>query len=62
MNLLNKLIALLLLIGFYAPTYAAVDGVELITCSVYSDDEKEGEKKGEKEEEEEEEEEEPDCE
>jgi hypothetical protein len=60
MNLLNKLIALLLLIGFYAPTYAAVDGVELITCSVYSDDEKEGEKKGEKEEEEEEEE--PDCE
>ncbi len=59
MNLLNKLIALLLLIGFYAPTYAAVDGVELITCSVYSDDEKEGEKKGEKEEEEEEEE--PDC-
>ena len=56
MNLLNKLIALLLLIGFYAPTYAAVDGVELITCSVYSDDEKEGEKKGEKEEEEE-----PDC-
>lgn len=57
MNLLNKLIALLLLIGFYAPTYAAVDGVELITCSVYSDDEKEGEKKGDKEEEEE-----PDCE
>jgi hypothetical protein len=61
MNLLIKLIALLLLIGFYAPTYAAVDGVELITCSVYSDDEKEGEKKGGKEEEEEEEEE-PDCE
>ena len=58
MNLLNKLIALLLLIGFYAPSYAAVDGIELITCCVYSDDEKEGEKKDEKEEEEEE----PDCE
>jgi hypothetical protein len=57
MNLLNKLIALLLLIGFYAPSYAAVDGIELITCCVYSDDEKEGEKKDEKEEEEEE----PDC-
>lgn len=55
MNLLNKLIALLLLIGFYAPSYAAVDGIELITCCVYSDDEKEGEKKDEKEEEE------PDC-
>lgn len=55
MNLLYKLIALLLLIGFYAPSYAAVDGSELITCCVYSDDEKEGEKKDEKEEEE------PDC-
>ncbi len=51
MNLLKKVIALLLLVGFYAPSYAAVDGVELITCSVYSDDVKEGEK----------EEEEPDC-
>jgi hypothetical protein len=60
MNLLNKLIALLLLIGFYAPSYAAVDGIELITCCVYSDDEKEGEKKDEKEDEKEEEE--PDCE
>ena len=55
MNLLNKLIVLLLLIGCYAPSYAAVDGIELITCCVYSDDEKEGEKKDEKEEEE------PDC-
>ena len=62
MNLLNKLIALLLLFGFYAPSYAAVDGVELITCSVHSDNEKEGEKKdGKKGEKEEEEEEEPDC-
>ena len=46
MNLLNKLIALLLLAGCCLPSYASVDGVELITCSVYSDDEKEGEKKG----------------
>lgn len=65
MNLLNKLIVLLLLVGFYTPSYAAVDDVDLITCSVYSDDEKEGEKKGEKEGgkggKEEEEEEEPDC-
>jgi len=59
MNLLIKLIALLLLVGFYTPSYAAVDGIELTTCGVYSSDEKEGEKKEEKEEEEEEE---PDCE
>ena len=49
--------ALLLLAGFYLPSYASVDDVELITCSVYSDDEKGGEKKGGKEGEEE-----PDCE
>ncbi len=55
MNLFNKLITLLLLAGFYLPSYAAVDEVELISCGVYSDGEKEGEK-------EEEEEEEPDCE
>ena len=57
MNLLNKLIALLLLAGIYAPSYAAVDGVELLNCSVYSDDKKEGEKKDGKKDEEE-----PDCE
>ena len=64
MNLLNKLIVLLLLIGFYAPSYAAVDGIELITCCVYSDDEKEGEKEDETKDEKkgETEEEEPDCE
>lgn len=57
MNLLNKLMALLLLIGLYAPSYAAVNDVDLMTCSVYSDDKKEGDKKeGEREEEE------PDCE
>ena len=60
MNLLSKLIALLLLVSFYTPTYAPVDGVELTTCGIYSDDEKEGEKKDKEEDEEEEEE--PDCE
>ncbi len=60
MNLLNKLIALLLLIGLYAPSYAAVNDVDLVTCSVYSDDKKEGDKKGGKEGGKEEEE--PDCE
>ena len=62
MNLLNKLIALLLLAGFYLPSYASVDDVELITCSVYSDDKKEGEKEGEKEGKKKGGEEEPDCE
>ena len=60
MNLINKLIALLLLIGLYAPSYAAVNDVDLVTCSVYSDDKKEGDKKGGKEGGKEEEE--PDCE
>ena len=60
MNLLNKLIAFLLLVGFYAPSYAAVDDIDLIACSVYSNDEKEGEKKDGKEGGKEEEE--PDCE
>ncbi len=59
MNLLNKLIVLLLVIGFYTPSFAAVDDIELISCSVFSDDGKEGDKKegGTKEGEEE-----PDCE
>ena len=60
MNLLNKLLALLLLFGFYVPSYAAVNDVELASCGVYSDSEKEGEKKDGKEGGEEEEE--PDCE
>jgi hypothetical protein len=60
MNLLSKLIALLLLVGFYLPSYAAVDGTELTSSCVYSEGEKEGEKKDKKEGEEEEEE--PDCE
>jgi hypothetical protein len=59
MNLLNKLIVLLLMTGLYAPSFAAVDDVELISCSVYSDSEKNGDKKDDKKTEEEEE---PDCE
>ena len=61
MSLLKKLVFLLLLTGFYSPSFAAVDGVDLGSCSVFSegdkkeDDKKEGDKK-------EEEEEEPDCE
>ena len=56
MSLLKKLVFLLLLTGFYSPSFAAVDGVDLGSCSVFSEgDKKEGDKK-------EEEEEEPDCE
>ena len=33
MDLLKKLIALLLLVGFYLPSYASVDEVEPVTCS-----------------------------
>ena len=55
MSLLNKIVFLLLLAGFFSPSFAAVDSFDLGSCSVYSegDDKKEGEK---------EEEEEPDCE
>jgi len=57
MNLFNKLIVLLLLSGFCLPAFAAVDGVDLISCGVYSEkgDKKEGDKKKDGEEE-------PDCE
>lgn len=55
MNLLSKLLLLLLFTGFYTPAFAAVDGVDLASCSVVSDDEKQGDKKTEEEEE-------PDCE
>jgi hypothetical protein len=55
MNLLNKLVFLLLLVGFYNPSFAAVDSFDLELCSVFSEDDK---KEGDKEEEEEE----PDCE
>lgn len=61
MNQLIKLIPFLLLMGIYAPSYASVNDVELITCAVFSDSEEEGDKKpeGDKKGEEEEE---PDCE
>jgi len=60
MNQLNKLITLLLLLGVYAPSYAAVSSIDLGNCSVYSDDDKEDEGKDNKEDGKEEEE--PDCE
>jgi len=59
MNLLIKIIPLLLLIGICAPSYAAVNDVEIITCAVYNESEDGGDKKEDGEEEEEEE---PDCE
>ncbi len=52
MNLLKTLIIFLFLIGINAPSYAAVDDVELATCGFYSDSEDKGEEG----------EEEPDCE
>lgn len=63
MSLLNKLVFLLLLVGFYSPSFAAVDSFEPVSCDVFSeegsgdkkDDKKEGEGEGEGEEE-------PDCE
>ncbi len=65
MNLLIKLIPLLLLIGVCAPSYAAVNDVELISCAVYNESEEESEGDGDKKTEggeKGEEEEEPDCE
>ncbi len=62
MKLLKNLFVLLLLTGFYAPSYAAVRDVELISCGVFNDengnggDKEEGDKKGGDKEEE------PDCE
>lgn len=58
MNLLIKLIPLLLLIGFCAPSYAAVNDVEFNACAVYSAED--GDTKTEEGDTEEEEE--PDCE
>jgi len=59
MNLLIKIIPLLLLIGICAPSYAAVNDVEFISCATYNESDEAGDKKEEGEEEEEEE---PDCE
>ncbi len=55
MSLLNKLVFLLLLAGFYSPSFAVVDDFYQVSCSVFSKAE-EGDKK------EQEQEEEPDCE
>ena len=55
MSLLNKLIFILLFAGFYSPSFAAVEGADQLSCSVFSNEEG-GDKK------EPEEEEEPDCE
>ena len=59
MRSLQKLFLLLLLTIFFAPSYAAVNGVELTACSVFSEAEDKGDGEGDKKEEEEEEE--PDC-
>jgi len=56
MNLLNKIILLVMLTGFFSPAFAAVDGIDFTACSVFSDDD--GKKDGDKKEAEEE----PDCE
>lgn len=60
MNLLVKLMPLLLLPGICAPSYAAVSGVESISCAVYSESEENGEEKTDEDKETEDEE--PDCE
>jgi hypothetical protein len=57
MSLLNKLVFLLLLVGFYSPSFAAVDSFEPVSCDVFSE-EGSGDKKDDKEEGDEE----PDCE
>ena len=60
MNLLKNFFTFLLLVGFYIPSYAAVNSIEIDSCAVFSEaDDEKGDKKegGEKEEEEE-----PDCE
>ena len=57
MKLLNRLILFLLLTGFYAPAFAAVDGVELASCGVFSEDDTDGDKKDDEKTEESE----PDC-
>ena len=54
MSPLKKLVILLFLVGFYSPSYAAVDVTDFTSCTVFSEAE---EGKGDKKEEEE-----PDCE
>ena len=46
MSLLNKLIFLLLLVGFYGPSVAAVDAADFTSCMVFSEaEEDKGDKK-----------------
>jgi len=61
MKQLKNLFVLLLLAGFYLPSYAAVTDVEPISCGVFNDENGNGgdKKEGDKDKEEEEE---PDCE
>ena len=61
MNLLNKIMVFMLLIGFYVPANATIGNYDLISCSVFSDksDSNGGDKEGGKKTKEEEE---PDCE
>lgn len=58
MNLLKNMSILLLLVGFYSPAFAAIDGFEPDNCSIYNEAEGGGENGDKKTEEEEE----PDCE
>jgi len=58
MSLLKKLVFLLLLVGFYSPSFAAVDSFDVATCSVFSEAEEGDKKEGDKKEGDEE----PDCE
>ena len=63
MNLLKIILIQLLLIGFCAPSYAAIDDVEPVSGSGVSDKEETGDKKSDKEKgDKNSEEEEPDCE
>lgn len=58
MSLLKKLVFLLLLIGFYGQSYAAVESFDPSACSVFSEGDKKDGEKGDKKDGEEE----PDCE
>lgn len=62
MNLLQKLLVLLLFAGFYTSSYAAVSGIDLVSCGVYSDADGNGDKKDKKKDDQKEGEAEPDCE
>lgn len=56
MKLLKNILVLLLLSGFYYPSYAAFSDIEAHSCGIYNEEKAGGEEKTEDEEEE------PDCE